>query len=400
MKRIAPNSSLQSTNDDISYQSFRSLDEMPNIWLDLDIQDVFLQKPYLDCLAEFPPKGMKFVYLVFYKNGYPIGFALGQIQYFNTKTSIAALQDSENNQGFSTLLKNAIASWGNTNVFFIGNLLVTGEHGFYFKNHIYQDYDIGKILHETATKTVAQIPEKIGATIIKEFFDANKTLLSSLKGEKYHEMEAQPNMIFEVRPDWNNFQDYLGAMSSKYRVRAKRAFKKGKEIVKRELTIEEIQDKNTEIFALYEEIAQKADFNAIELHPNYFYGLKVHLQEDFKLMGYFFNGEMIGFYTMIFGETVLDAHFLGIKQTHNRNLQTYLNMLYDLVRAGIQEGARTVVMARTALEIKSSVGAKASNMSGFVKLKNPILNMSANQIYKYFSKPEEWVPRTPFKTQG
>ena len=45
----------------------------------------------------------------------------------------------------------------------------------------------------------------------------------------------------------------------------------------------------------------------------------------------------------------------------------YLNMLYDMVAYSIKKQFKTIVFARTALEIKSSVGAKPVAMKGFIK---------------------------------
>ena len=210
-------------------------------------------------------------------------------------------------------------------------------------------------------------------------------------------MAALPNMILDIRPEWDSFDDYLKAMSSKYRVRTKRSFKKAKDISKRELTLEDIQHYNKQIFSLYQETASNADFNALFLHEDYFLGLKIHLQDRFQVFGYFLEGELIGFYTILYNSTAMYAHFLGINSKLNYPYQIYLNMLYDLIRAGIASKSTKIAMARTALEIKSSVGAKAYNMFAFVKFKNPLYNMVVRRMTKVFFKSPEWTPRAPFK---
>lgn len=385
--------------NDISCQWFRSVYQMPDIWSALEIEDIFLQKSFLACLEKYPPEDMRFIYWIFYQKNQPIGFSIGQIQHFNAYRSLNRLQETENKKAIDFRFKKWSANLIDYQVLLIGNLLVTGEHGFYFQSEASQTLNLADVLHEGISKTLPFIKEeKVSVTIFKEYFDENVPALQDFERKQYNKMTALPNMIVPLRKDWKSFDDYLKSLTSKYRVRAKRAFKKGKDIVKKELSLSEIQNLNTQIFDLYRQIANKAEFNALRLHSNYFYGLKEFLGDDFKLVGYFYKDELIGFYTMVYGKHEMDAHFLGINDAYNRQFQVYLNMLYDLIKAGIDNQVHEIAMARTALEIKSSVGAQAKDMFAFAKFKNPLMNMAVRQAVKFFLAPVEWTPRQPFKS--
>ncbi len=56
-----------------------------------------------------------------------------------------------------------------------------------------------------------------------------KVLVANVLGRKDVKgaivVPAEPFMVLPVRPEWQNFEDYLGAMSTKYRTRAKKALK-------------------------------------------------------------------------------------------------------------------------------------------------------------------------------
>jgi hypothetical protein len=54
-------------------------------------------------------------------------------------------------------------------------------------------------------------------------------------------------------------------------------------------------------------------------------------------------------------------------------------------------------MSRTALEIKSSVGAEAHSMVLYLKANNSILNLGVSKALSYLKPDEKWVPRSPFK---
>jgi hypothetical protein len=68
-----------------------------------------------------------------------------------------------------------------------------------------------------------------------------------------------------------------------------------------------------------------------------------------------------------------------------------------MVREGIESGAHEIVFARTALEIKSSVGAVPQQLNCYVKHQNSILNRFTNTAMDYLKPEEAWVQRHPFK---
>jgi len=189
-------------------------------------------------------------------------------------------------------------------------------------------------------------------------------------------------------------------MSAKYRTRAKRAFKKlDGGVEKRELTLVEIQRELPRIFSLYKEVAKNAGFNMVDLNEHYLLALKRDLPEHFKMFAYYEGGKMLAFYTVIQNGDELEAHFLGYDKAHNHDRQLYLNILYDIVRIGIENGCHCVVFARTALEIKSSVGATAHDLYCYLRHQNSIANRFTGTILDYLKPVEEWVPRHPFKEE-
>ena len=72
-------------------------------------------------------------------------------------------------------------------------------------------------------------------------------------------------------------------------------------------------------------------------------------------------------------------------------------MLFDMASFGIQEGYKEVVFARTAMEIKSSVGAKPYNMHIYLKhTNNVIANTVLKLVVKYANPIRDWEERHPF----
>jgi len=283
--------------------------------------------------------------------------------------------------------------------FFCGNILLTGEHGCHFNDEVAiktQSLLLKEGL-ETLKNQCKKEGEHISLLLVKDLDAPRKTALHPNLGSDYKEFSIQPKMILNLNKKWNTFEDYLASMTSKYRVRAKRAFKKGISIEKRELNIESIEAFLPRIDELYKCIAEGAGFNVVTLDGEYFLNFKRHFPEKFRLYGYFLAGEMIAFYTTFRNQEELEAHFLGFANETNRTYQVYLNILYDLIKEGIEQKAGYINFARTALEIKSSVGAAPVDLFYLGKHTNSLKNALFTPILAYFNPTVDWIQRNPFK---
>ena len=358
--------------------------------------DIFLSFDYLQFIESNPPTDFTFSYLVFEKKGVVVGFMACQIKYFNAG---ASLNFTDRTDGWLRF-KKWLASKVEYNTLIIGNLMLTGDHSFYFDAMALSFPEKTKLLTEGiafAKKRLAENGTKINAVFIKDFpmGTNNHRLVQSLDG--YNEFQVEPNFTLDVPKNWLKFDDYLDALSSKYRVRAKRAFKKMSGIELKEFNYERILAHKARIHELYQQVCDNSAVNLVHLHPDYFSHIKYELADDFRLFGYFKDGQLIGFFTTIKNGEDLEAHFLGYDLAHNADHQLYLNMLFDIIKTGIEQGSKRIVFARTAHEIKSSVGAVAEEMSLFLKHENALFNFFLPYALPILSPREQWTPRQPFK---
>ena len=77
--------------------------------------------------------------------------------------------------------------------------------------------------------------------------------------------------------------------------------------------------------------------------------------------------------------------------------QIYLNMLLDMVKFAIEEQFSRVIFGRTALEIKSTIGAEPVEIYGLIKHNNFLINLFMKKIFPSLSPQTEWIQRKPFK---
>jgi hypothetical protein len=366
--------------------------------------NVFLSPEYLEALEKNPPLGFQFCYILISKNESVVGFLPFQIKHFKASES---LNFNQKQNPLVLGFKNFVAKKVNFNTLIAGSLLLTGEYSYFFDKKYLSKTDINELLLRgvsLAKKTLTEYNIFIETVFIKDFFEPQQALdVAKTEGcfskEKYNRFKVEPNFIMDIPNDWNSFDDYLNALASKYRIRAKRAFKKIEPIEKKEFNEERIMAFQLEINALYHQVSNRSAANLVDLHPNYFLALKQNLGERFKLYGYFSDKKLIGFYTTIENGDALDAHYLGYDETQNHAFQTYLNFLFDIVKNGIEAGAKHIVFSRTAHEIKSSIGAKAHDMYLYLKHDHPFINRFLPYTLPILSPPEQWLPRNPFKTE-
>ncbi len=124
--------------------------------------------------------------------------------------------------------------------------------------------------------------------------------------------------------------------------------------------------------------------------------LKDELREQFHFRLYALDGKPVAFSTALVDDDVLIAHRVGIDYTYNQSHKLYQNILYDYVELGIETACKEIQYGRTAMEIKSTIGAIPSPLSVMVRHTNWL----SNQLLAWgLPKNEErtWIQRWPFQ---
>lgn len=368
-------------------------------WHSVSAHDIFLQVTYFKALEASTPQHITCYYIGVFVDENLVGIALVQhvklyLKDMFRKTNVSFIK-SQLQASISKLLKG--------NILVVGNLMHTGQHGMYYEaNSIsYTNYinSIFNALDALKTRIRENHNKTIRIVMFKDFFTSdtvynNKILFSS---KKLHRVFVQPNMVMPVKKTWLSIDDYTSSLTKKYRARYKRANKKLGAIVCRELNLEAVKSNASVLFSLYSNVSKNAKFNTFTLTQNHFYQLKLELKYNFKVFGYYLNNELIGFYTLILNGNVLETYFLGYDTKHQQPNQLYLNMLYSMVNFAIDNKFKAIIYARTAIEIKSSVGAKPEAMSIYLKHTNAFANMLLNQVFKFMNPSQDWKERHPFK---
>ncbi|MGB1033055.1 MAG: hypothetical protein ACPGWM_10580 [Flavobacteriales bacterium] len=201
-----------------------------------------------------------------------------------------------------------------------------------------------------------------------------------------------------IDPSWESREDYFGVLKSKFRTKAKAAYKKSAELEMKTMTQDEIRHYESEIHRLYHDVVDKADFNLGHLEAITFADMKEQLGDRFDFLGYFFEGKLIGFQSGFKHGDLYDAHMIGVDYSQNQRWSLYSRILYQYVDLAISAGAIRLSYGRTAGEIKSAVGAFPIELSCCVRHVNPVPNVLLKNFFR-FVKPKNYDIRYPYKQE-
>ena len=380
--------------DKITFKIYNSVEDLPSLWDTVAQSNVFLQTPYLSVLEHSAPVNMECFYIGIFENSELIGVSLAQYLDLNKLESFG-----ERDKCVKTAVRNIIFGNFASNVLVIGNNMLTGQNSFAFSDIIDKKKALRTI--HAATAELKNIFKARGINIhITTYKDFNKEEIKDFDIPEFkndYQFSTQPNMVFSINENWKSEQDYIDSLSKKYRDQYKRARKKAALIEKKKLELPDIIALEDTIYELYFHVAKNAPFNTFFLPKNHFRVFKEIFNDKFLFYGYFLNDELIGFNTLIKNGKVMDTYFLGYNDSIQREKMLYLNMLYDMIAYSINKNFKEIVFARTALEIKSSVGAKPIKMYGLMAHRECMVNVFLPKIFTYLEPETIWQERNPFK---
>lgn len=282
----------------------------------------------------------------------------------------------------------------------VGNTFVSGEHGIFIKENL----DKKKLIKELANAVVQYVnsdkilKKEISAFMLKDFVKKSLFITDELRGYGYNSFNVEPNMVLYIDKNWTNFEDYLQAMKTKFRVKAKKAITQSADLIVKKVTQENSHKFLPKIAELYKSVSASSNFNLGEFNVKTYQTLKENLTDNYIVQVYCLNDNIVGFLSAMINQNSLDAHFVGIDYKYNRQYAVYQRMLYDYITIAINKKLSIINFGRTASEIKSSVGAVPQDLTIYLRHKKTI----PNRLLKPFLKriqPTPFRQNFPFKAE-
>jgi hypothetical protein len=383
----------------IQFKIYTSFNQLPATWDAIANHDLMLTISYLKALELATPRNITLYYIGVFKSEVLVGIAIVERVQLYLKDMFRKSSPS----AIKTFFRNLVSSVLKGNVLVVGNLTHTGQHGIAFRDEEISPQEYLETVLKAVSTLKVGIKRNSGKTVrailLKDYFlnDNIHKAKTVLQSELFNLVKVQPNMVLKIKPNWIKMGDYINNLNKKYKTRYKRARKKFGTIERREFDFETIKQNSKQLHALYLNVSDNAKFNTFVLPEHHFISLKQELQSNFRVFGYFSEDRLIGFYTLILNDKSLETYFLGYESEHQYANQLYLNMLYDMLDFAITNKFKSVVYARTAMEIKSSVGAKPIEMVMYMKHTNNLFNSLLKVVFNFMKPNQKWEERHPFE---
>ncbi len=370
-------------------------------WLRFVPEHNSLLKPdYLRLIEQTKQGDMQFIYALVMRDGRLIGVCYFQVVRFRGDNLLPYFPSVTATSFFDTIrccgvsVCKCFVARLDLPLLVSGNLFVTGEQGIYFLPEI-TAHDQSYYLSYTIDVICRQRPY-IKTSLLPALYEPSGDFDTAFVRSGYNRMDIEADMSMVLPDAWHNFEDYLGAISSKYRVRARKILQVSAELTTQEMGLTEIETQLDRLFYLYQIVADKADFNIAKFPKSYFLDQKRLSPDTYKVFGYYLNGVLVGFMSLFIQPHRAEVHYCGIDYSINKELNLYQRMLYDMVRYGIEHRLHKLHFGRTAPEVKSTIGAIPQPMYGYIRHRNTAVNYIIS-LFTSRLKPREYILRSPFK---
>lgn len=213
--------------------------------------------------------------------------------------------------------------------------------------------------------------------------------------------EAEPFMVLRIRSHWNQFEDYLADMQSKYRTRTKKVLDLSQQFTSSRFSGSEISDEL--IQACSQLLKETLRNKTIALNQDLASILKSYRnseKDNFHIHAYTLHGKTAGFISWLKSGNSMHAMQVGYDEQVGKDAHLYQRMMYDLVELAIVQKMDSLNLGRTASEIKSTLGAEPASNSFVIYLPNPVWRFLVGGYQKWFYRPEKWIQRKPFKGES
>ena len=355
-----------------------------------------LQPQYLKLLEDTQKGEMDFIYALVHKDDSLIGVCYFQVVRFRGTNLLPYFPANGSNRLkniFMNLSKKVVASI-DMPILVSGNLFITGEQGLYFLSH-YTELEKSFYLSHTIDQILKQ-RSYIKTVLLPDMYEPSGDFDAAFLKNKYQRIYVEADMSMTIPADWHTYDDYLKAISSKYRVRAKKILQNSQQITGHEMTADELEEQQDRFYQLYRLVADKADFNIAKFPKPYYVAQKRLTPDMYRIFGYYLDGVLVGFMSIFILPNKAEVHYCGIDYSINKDYSLYQRMLYDIIKYAIEHNLPKLHFGRTAPEVKSTVGAIPHPMYGYLKHRNPLINAIMG-IFTSRLKPREYILRNPFK---
>lgn len=334
---------------------------------------LFLQRGYLRELEQTKPANVEPRYALLCRDGEAVAAMAMQI----VSVQGGNLRRDEERAGLRKLVAK-VTDRITTRVLVVGNVLTYGNHGIAIRPGFEQDEAVWHGIGEAAYR-VRRAEKHSGSADFVLVKDLTKAAMGSsqlMHALGFRAVETEPDMVLALQPKWRTYDDYLAALSSKYRKNVRQRVLTP--IAEAGVAVEPIADVarvKERLQELYLAVHENNSLRPVTLGPDYWPALARCSGEKARFAGLVRDGQLLGFVvTLCEDDATAIGYHIGFDRAAAGDLPLYLRLLHRTVEDGIAMGARRLSLGRTALEPKAMLGAEPEPLHVWVRHRQPVLN--------------------------
>lgn len=353
-----------------------------------DPNSLFFSRRYLRVLEDAGPDNLRPCYAIIFREQEPVAAIAAQ----SVTVSVSRLRkESSTNVPLDLIEEKMLVC---------GNLLSWGMHGISFAPNVDQA-SVWPAVAEGIYR-LRRVDKLFGDTafvMVKDITDAYASSAAALSRFSYRELETEPNMVLDISPKWNSYDDYLASLTSKYRKQAKQIEKEvseaGCDVV--DIKSDEVARNAQQLHELYLQTHRNARLRLVTLPVTFLPTLAESLGDDMRFTVLRQGETLLGFVTTVKdGETAV-GYYIGFDRKANAGIPIYFRLLQSVVGHAIELGCKRLSLGRTALEPKARLGARPEPMRIWIRHRIPMLNLIVRGLLHTIDDHEEAPERNPFK---
>lgn len=227
--------------------------------------------------------------------------------------------------------------------------------------------------------------EKAHIILYRDFNNDNFKNMDILRKLSYKKASSLPTTFFDVK--WDSFDEYVNSFKSSSKAKIKKNLKKFRN---GDLVVEICYDffrYSDKICELYRNVYKKAEAKFEKLTARFFYNINKNLDKNTKAILVWKDQKIIAFELILEWGQFLTPLYVGIDYEFNDQYKLYFNMLYQIIKLGIESGKKTIEIGQTCYYPKLKLGARYGNLFMYIKFRNNFVNFILKP-FMFFIFPE------------
>jgi len=250
-------------------------------------------------------------------------------------------------------------------------------------------------------QAMAEFAGQEGAAVLclKEFSDAEAGHLHALEAMGYIRARSLP--ACPLRLEWRTFEEYLAALRAPYRrqILADLHARGGRGVELR--LVEDFSEETAPIFALYEQVIDRAEFRLERLNLAFLKRLNANLGSETRAL--FLEtreGRCLAVAVLLYTPRTLTFLLAGIDYEANREHRAYLNLVAAVVAEGIRVGAEVLELGQTSYALKTRLGGRPDPRWIYLRARSPIAHHALRSTAAVLFPATRTPARRVFRKSG